>query len=194
MAADFYSLLGKRGFSPWRKEIILIGSGGSARALLVSLIRAGSGRVTIINRTFKKGKALARRYQALGKTQVRSLPLERLTDPKLLSTASLIVNCTPVGLHEKVFLPLAYSATPSTCLFYDLLYRPVPTPFLSQARSAQRQTLDGRRMLLHQGALAFSLWTRTMAPLDTMERALSRSLKGRATRRRVSQPTEVSGS
>jgi shikimate dehydrogenase len=173
----FLLSLRERGFSPRRKEVILIGAGGSARALLVSLIRAGSGRVTVVNRTLKKGEALVRRYQALGKTQVRSLPLAGLTNPELLRTTSIIVNCTPIGLHGEAFLPLVYSATPSTCLFYDLLYRPLPTPFLSQARSARRQTLDGRRMLLHQGALAFSLWTRTPAPLKVMERALSRSLK-----------------
>ena len=74
-------------------------------------------------------------------------------------------------------LPGVYAATPRGCLFYDLLYRPELTPFLRQARAAQRPIVDGRRMLLHQGALAFSLWTRTPAPLDTMAQALKRTLR-----------------
>jgi shikimate dehydrogenase len=58
-----------------------------------------------------------------------------------------------------------------------LLYRPGLTAFLHQARATRRSILDGRRMLLHQGALAFSLWTRTPAPIEVMARALAQALK-----------------
>jgi shikimate dehydrogenase len=159
------------------RQVVLIGAGGATRALLVSLIRAGSARITIVNRTLAKAQALARSYRTLGKTQLEALPLETLQDRALLQDAAIVVNCTSVGLHGEAFPPLAYSATPRQCLFYDLLYRPTPTSFLRQARLARRPVLDGRRMLLHQGALAFSLWTRMPAPLDAMTRALNRALR-----------------
>jgi shikimate dehydrogenase len=101
-----------------------------------------------------------------------------LRDPALLSTAALVINCTPVGLQAEAFPPLAYAVTPRDCLFYDLLYRPRLTPFLQGARRARRLVLDGRRMLLHQGALAFSLWTHRPAPLEVMAQALNRALRG----------------
>jgi shikimate dehydrogenase len=173
----FLASLQERGLSPRRSEVIVIGAGGSARAVLVSLIRAGSTRVTIVNRTRANAQALVRAYRNLGKTQLEFLPLDALRDPALLKNVTLVVNCTPIGLHGEEFFPLSYTVTPPNCLFYDLPYRTELTSFLRQARAAHRQILDGRRMLLHQGALAFSLWTGTPAPLDTMARALSRALR-----------------
>ncbi|MGE0685037.1 MAG: shikimate dehydrogenase [Candidatus Binatia bacterium] len=173
----FLVSLQERGFSPHRREVVIVGAGGSTRAVLVSLIRAGSERITIANRTIAKAQSLVRAYRALGKTQLEAVSLNRLQDPLLLKNAALVINCTSVGLRGEPFLPLAFTATPRTCLFYDLLYRPELTSFLRQARTARRSSVDGRRMLLHQGALAFSLWTRQPAPLEVMTRALNRALR-----------------
>jgi shikimate dehydrogenase len=173
----FLVSLQERGFSPHRREIVIIGAGGSTRAVLVSLIRAGSARITIANRTKAKAQALVRAYSSLGKTQLEAGSLDELQNPSLLKNVTLVVNCTSVGLHDEPFLPLAFSATPRGCLFYDLLYRPELTSFLRQARMTRRFGVDGRRMLLHQGALAFSLWTQQPAPLAVMARALSRALR-----------------
>jgi shikimate dehydrogenase len=173
----FLVSLQERGFSPHRREVVIVGAGGSTRAVLVSLIRAGSERITIANRTLAKAQSLVRAYRALGKTQLEAVSLDTLQDPLLLKNATLVINCTSVGLRGEPFLPLTFSATPRSCLFYDLLYRPELTSFLQQARTARRPGVDGRRMLLHQGALAFSLWTRQPAPLEVMARALHRALR-----------------
>ncbi|MEW6296395.1 MAG: shikimate dehydrogenase [Thermodesulfobacteriota bacterium] len=173
----FLASLRERGLSPRRRELVVIGAGGSARAVIVSLIRAGGARIAVANRTLANAEALVRTYRTLGKTQLEAVPLERLRDPTLLRDAALVVNCTSVGLHDEDFPPLAYAATPRECLFYDLLYRPTLTSFLRHARAARRPAMDGRRMLLHQGALAFSLWTRTPAPLAVMARALNHALR-----------------
>lgn len=173
----FLLSLRERGLSLRRRNIVLIGAGGATRAVLVSLTRAGSAQITIVNRTVAKAKALARTYRSLGKTQIEALPLDALQDSRLLENAALVVNCTSVGLHGEDFPPLASSATPRHCLFYDLLYHPDLTTFLRQAHAAHRPILDGRRMLLHQGALAFSLWTHIPAPLAVMTRALNQALR-----------------
>lgn len=173
----FLVSLQERNFSPRRREIVLIGAGGATRAVLVSLIRTGSARITIINRTLAKAQALARQYRSLCKTHLETLPFDALRDPALFKETTLVVNCTSIGLHAEEFPTLPYHATPRSCLFYDLLYRPGLTSFLQQARRAHRAILDGRRMLLHQGALAFSLWTQTPAPTEVMARALTRALQ-----------------
>ncbi|MBI3246822.1 MAG: shikimate dehydrogenase [Deltaproteobacteria bacterium] len=173
----FLASLQERGLSPQERDIIIVGAGGSTRAVLVSLIRAGSARITIANRTVAKARALVSTYRTLGNTQLEAVSLDHLEEPALLGNATLVVNCTSVGLHGESFPPLAFRATPRTCLFYDLLYRPEQTSFLRQARVARRSTVDGRRMLLHQGALAFSLWTSQPAPLEDMTRALNRALR-----------------
>jgi len=173
----FLQSLQEYGLSPTQGEVVLIGAGGSARAVLVSLMRAGYGPITIVNRTIAKAKSLLRSYCNLGKTQLSTLPLGALQDAQLLKRTSLIINSTSVGLHGEDFFPLAYGVTPRNCLFYDLLYRPEPTSFLRRAQKARRTMLDGRAMLLHQGALAFTLWTGVSAPLIPMRGALFKALQ-----------------
>lgn len=173
----FLQSLKEYGLSPQQGEVILIGAGGSARSVFVSLLRAQYGPVTIVNRTIANAKLLARSYRHLGNTPVNALPLDALRSTALLQRASLIINSTSVGLHGDEFFPLAYDTTPRNCIFYDLLYRPEPTSFLRGAQKVRRAILDGREMLLHQGALAFSLWTGTPAPIQVMRRALGRALR-----------------
>lgn len=173
----FLASLQEQGFSPRGKDVILIGAGGSARAVLVSLIRARCKKVTIVNRTSAKAQSLVRTYGKVGKTRLEALSLEALREPELLKSAALVINSTSVGLHGEEFFPLAYEATSRTCIFYDLLYRSDLTAFLKPAKQARRPVYDGRGMLLHQGALAFILWTNIPAPLATMSRALSQALR-----------------
>jgi shikimate dehydrogenase len=173
----FLASLQEQEFSPRRSEVILIGAGGSARAVLVSLIRSGCKQVTIVNRTWANAQSLVRTYQSVGKTRLEALTLDALRDPELLKNAALLINSTSVGLHGESFFPLAYQATLQTCVFYDLLYRTDLTSFLKPAKKARRPVFDGRGMLLHQGALAFTLWTNTPAPLAIMSRALSQALR-----------------
>ncbi len=176
----FLRSLAERKRSVRGREVVLIGAGGAARAVLVALIQAGSAQITIVNRTQAHAQRLIRAYQALGPTQLISAPLNALQDPAPLKRAALVVNSIPLGLHNDTFPALDYGATPRRCLFYDLVYGPQPTIFLQRAYHAQRPTLDGRRMLLHQGALAFELWTGHPAPLRVMSNALTRSLTGPA--------------
>ena len=172
----FLRSLAERKRSVQDRDVVLIGAGGAARAVLVALIQAGSAQITIANRTQAHAKKLIRAYQSLGPTQLASASLEALQDPARMKRAALVVNGIPLGLHNDTFPALDYGATPRGCLFYDLVYGPQPTVFLQRAHHAQRPTLDGRRMLLHQGALAFELWTGHPAPLRVMSSALARSL------------------
>ncbi len=176
----FLRSLAERKRSVRDREVVLIGAGGAARAVLVALIRAGSAQITLVNRTQAHAERLIRASQSLGSTQLVSAPLAALQDAALMKRAALIVNSIPLGLHTDTFPALDYAATPRRCLFYDLVYSPQPTVFLRRALQVERPTLDGRRMLLHQGALAFELWTGHPAPLRVMARALSRSLSGSA--------------
>ena len=173
----FLNSLQEAKLSPRGIEVVLIGAGGSARAVLVSLIRARCAAIRIVNRTQANARKLVRTYRRTGEARLEALPLDSLRDPAVVSGVRLVINASSVGLHDDEFLPLAYTATQAGCLFYDLLYRPDRTPFLRHARAAGRPVMDGRRMLLHQGALAFSLWTGRPAPLEVMDRALRRALR-----------------
>ncbi len=152
-------------------RVVVIGAGGSARALGSALAGAGAGRITIANRTLARGEALAARLGTLGAAATTAVPLAALARGDVLADATLVVNTTPLGLAG-ARLPVHYSAAPPACLFVDLVYGVRPTPFLAAATAARRPTLDGASMLLEQGALAFELWTGRPAPRAAMARAL----------------------
>ncbi|MGH7893340.1 MAG: shikimate dehydrogenase [Candidatus Binatia bacterium] len=157
-----------------RAHVVVIGAGGSARAVGTALASAGCDHVTIANRTLSRADELAARLRTPGGPRVTVVGLDALAATDVLATASLVVNTTSTGLSTGT-IAIRHTATPRHCLFMDLVYRPEPTPFLKAATRARRPAVDGTAMLLHQGALAFEAWTGTAAPLDAMRRALGQA-------------------
>jgi len=152
-------------------HVVLIGAGGSARAVGTALATAGVTHVTIANRTLARAADLARRLEDAGPLRATVVSLDTLEDGLGLSDVRLVVNTTSTGLGNDP-ISVRHGATPHDCLFMDLVYGAQPTPFLRAAARGRRRTLDGSGMLLHQGALAFETWTGQPAPLDAMRRAL----------------------
>jgi shikimate dehydrogenase len=149
------------------RHVVVIGAGGSARAVVAALVETGARRITIANRTLARARALARRWRA---APLRASGLHALRDAETLGDAAAVINTTSAGLADEA-VPVAAAATPRTCVFVDLLYGR-DTPFLRTARRVRRRTCDGSAMLLHQGARAFWLWTARRAPLTVMRLAL----------------------
>ncbi|MEB3230703.1 MAG: shikimate dehydrogenase, partial [Leptolyngbyaceae bacterium] len=104
--------------------------------------------------------------------------------PRLLATASLIVNTTPVGMHPHIEAsPLTdgqWQQVSPNCIAYDLIYTPSPTLFLHQARNRGAIAIDGQEMLVQQGAAALELWLGTQAPVAVMRAALGQMLGERS--------------
>ena len=152
-------------------KAVLIGAGGSARAVAASLVAGGCREIVVANRTPARAEALAAWLRDLGARDVYVAPLEALRRGAALEGAALVVNTTPLGLAGRS-LAVRIEATPRRCLVVDLVYGPKPSPFLRAAARARRAILDGAPMLLHQGALAFEAWTERRAPLAAMALAL----------------------
>ncbi len=149
---------------------VVIGAGGSARAVAAGLAAAGCTDIVVANRTAARSAALAAWLRdELGAAGATAVPLAALRRDTVLAGARLIVNTTPTGLAGRV-IAVRFTATPPRCLVVDLVY--ARTPFLAAATRAGRPTLDGAGMLLHQGALAFERWTGRRAPLAAMAAAL----------------------
>jgi len=154
-----------------RSHVVVIGAGGSARAVGTALASAGCRHVTIANRTLPRAEELARRLASEG-MRVDATGLDALVDGDVLADARLVVNTTSTGLGDEA-VPVRHGTAPGNCLFMDLVYGPRPTAFLRAAARARRPVLEGGGMLLHQGALAFEAWTGRPAPLEPMRRALA---------------------
>jgi shikimate dehydrogenase len=149
-------------------DALVLGAGGSARAVVWALLSAGARDVAIWGRTLERTQRLA---DELGGRAVRTL-----------GRADLLVNCTPVGLEQ----PSSSSAThmpmgltPHDIRQYpyvvDLVYRDGGTALLGVARAHGATTVDGLEMLVQQGALSFELWTGRSAPLPAMRAAAEMS-------------------
>jgi len=153
-------------------HVVLIGAGGSARAVGTALATCGCTHVTIANRTLARAADLARALEEHGSLRTSVATLDALEDGIGLSDVRLVVNTTSTGLASDP-IAVRHGATPHDCIFMDLVYGHQPTPFLRAAARGRRRTIDGSGMLLHQGALAFEAWTGRPAPLDAMRRALA---------------------
>jgi len=167
----FAAALAAGGFKMRAKRTLVVGAGGGARGVVHALLEGGAADVVIANRTGARARALAKAFSK-SRARLHVVSLDALEDFDFLESCQLVVNCTSVGLKGDAFLDYDVAATPASCLHFDLAYREGLTPFLLLARGAKRPVIDGRHMLLHQGAAAFKLFTGKKAPLDVMARAI----------------------
>jgi shikimate dehydrogenase len=138
----------------WDKaeDALVLGAGGSARAVLFGLIERGVRRIHLANRTVARAQALADQFGA------SVLPVEWDAVGELLPRAHLLVNTTSLGMHGQPALELDVARLPSNAVVTDLVYVPLDTPLLSAARGRGLKTADGLGMLLHQAVRGFELW------------------------------------
>lgn len=161
-----------------KKEVVLLGAGGAAHAIAFSLASAGA-RLTIANRTVPKARAFASTIeQKLGiNVEVISLARAKLTEA--LKNADALINATSVGMYPRADQTLVSASMMHRGLIVnDIVYRPLLTRLLREARRAGGRTIDGLGMLVHQGALAFEIWTGKRAPIKVMDAAAKRQLRG----------------
>jgi len=151
------------------RTVLLIGAGGSARSVAHAFARAGVARLIVANRTRARAVELV---ATLRSRRARAAGLEVLADGATLAGVDLVVNSTSTSLGGEALPAIDFDATPRRLVCCDLMYGAKGSRFLEDARAARRRTLDGTGMLLHQGALAFTLWTGQPAPLAVMRRAL----------------------
>jgi shikimate dehydrogenase len=138
----------------WDKidDALVLGAGGSSRAVVFGLVERGFKRVHLANRTLARARALADQF---GET-VHPIAWENIRE--VLPHAGLLVNTTSLGMHGQPALELDVSLLPSGALVADLVYVPLETPLLQASRARGLNTADGLGMLLHQAVRGFELW------------------------------------
>ena len=134
------------------KTAVVLGAGGSARAVLFGLIERGVGRIHLVNRTSERADALRDRFGAA------VLPARPDELPALLGDAGLLVNTTSLGMNGQPPLEINVGLLPADAVVADLVYVPLETPLLAAARARRLRTADGLGMLLHQAVRGFALW------------------------------------
>jgi len=160
------------------KDAVLLGAGGAARAIAFSLARAGA-RLTIANRTVPKARALASTIEQKLGINVEVIPIDRAELTEALKNADALINATSIGMYPRGDQTLVSASMMHRGLIVnDIVYKPLRTRLLQEAKRVGGRTIDGLGMLVHQGALAFEIWTGKRAPIKVMETAARRQLRG----------------
>lgn len=160
------------------KTALILGSGGSARAVTVALMNSGCKHIIVANRSMDRARIL---IDSLGQDQgimsVMGLDSESLSS--VIGNIDILVNCTPIGMtgsSQQGRCPITFGSIPDNVFVYDLIYNPQETPLLRLANSSGARVLGGLPMLIYQGAEAFEIWTGKRAPVTQMFQTAYRSL------------------
>jgi shikimate dehydrogenase len=133
-------------------EALVLGAGGSSRAVVFGLIERGITRVHLANRTIDRARALADQFGE----SVHPVAWDAIADR--LPEAGLLVNTTSLGMHGQPELAIDVSRLPPQAVVADLVYVPLQTALLAAAGARGLRTADGLGMLLHQAVRGFELW------------------------------------
>ncbi|TBV81818.1 MAG: shikimate dehydrogenase [Desulfobulbaceae bacterium] len=148
--------------------VLILGAGGSARAIGFGLREAGA-KIILASRTAEKGRELARQLDCSW------IPLKQAECQK----ADALINATSVGMSPNVdATPMPAAALVAFPVVMDIVYAPLQTRLLREAAAAGCHRIDGLAMLLYQGAAQFAIWTGREAPLEIMRRSLLAQLVG----------------
>lgn len=173
-AIGFLKSLYEAGCYPRGLRVAVLGAGGAARAAVYALARDKADLITVINRT-------AQRAAFLVEDLAEAFPDSTMTFAELTphflevldGEVDLVINTTSVGMYPNLDVspwPTEISI-PRKAIFCDLVYNPLETVFLAQARTAGVPIINGLGMLIHQGAYAFEKWTGHPAPIEVMRQA-----------------------
>jgi shikimate dehydrogenase len=173
----FIEPLRKRNVNFNGMNILLLGAGGSARAVIAGFSEMkGINKITIANRTLEKARQLAKKGTDLG-LACQVTEIDNIKDIAVKS--HLIVNTTSIGMdEEKEESLIGYEHISKNTIVYDIVYKPVVTNLLENARYAGADVVYGYEMLLEQGARAFEIWTDLRAPRDVMKKSLLGDFRG----------------
>jgi shikimate dehydrogenase len=142
--------------SGWRGDTgaaLVLGAGGAARAIVVSLLDEGAPEVRLCNRTTERALALA---EALGDPRIKVIDWQQRNSA--MAGVSLLINTTTQGMHGQPALDVDLHDLPATALASDAIYIPQETPLLATARQRGHRTVNGLGMLLNQARPAFKAW------------------------------------
>jgi shikimate dehydrogenase len=140
------------GWTDRTDRAVVLGAGGASRAIIQALRDRGFGEIHVLNRTLARAQELADRFGP----RIHAAPIAALAER--LSGADLFVNTTSLGMDDSDAIAIDFTVMRSGALVTDIVYVPLVTPILSQARDQGMRIADGLGMLLHQAVPGFEKW------------------------------------
>jgi len=137
------------------KNVFILGAGGVASSIILALKRLGAAKIILSNRTKKKADDLKKKYTDLEIINWGETP-----------DFNVIINATSLGLKSDDQIKLNYTDIGTNKLFYDIIYNPSKTKFLSKAEQFGNQIENGKMMFVYQAQLAFRIWHNVLPKID----------------------------
>lgn len=131
---------------------VILGTGGASRGIIASLRASGAKHFVLVNRTKDKAERVKKQFTLDAEIMGWEHRAEALKD------ATLVVNCTSLGMDGDAPLDLPLDFLPQEAAVCDIVYRPLKTPLLAAAEKRGNLVVEGLPMLLHQGRLGFDHW------------------------------------
>jgi shikimate dehydrogenase len=156
------------------EKVAMLGSGGAARAIAFALAAgAGIAKLTLLGIDEKERTALAKDLKAKTSLQLADGTITDDALRRAIEESKVLLHCTPLGMHPNV----RESCVPASLLkphltVMDIVYNPLETKLLADARAAGCKTIRGIEMFLNQAVWQFELWTKQKAPADVMRKVL----------------------
>ena len=159
------------------KKLVLIGAGGTAKAIAYQAAQDVE-ELVILNRTPEKAKKLAEMLQKRFGKKVKGAALSSEVLEEELETTDILVNATSVGMDPDVnSSPVPLSLLRRDLCVMDIVYNPLETRLAADAKSVGAKVVSGIEMLIYQGAVAFEIWTNCLAPVEVMRKAALNELE-----------------
>lgn len=174
-AAGFVRSLREAGVRLREARVVVVGAGGAARAGVVGLADGGAAEVTVLSRRPEQAEELVASLSGHASCRLIASPLSEASAG--FGSASLLVQATSATLGsnpraEEFAASLPIDRLPAEAVVVDMVYQPLRTAVLKRAEGRGLATVDGLGMLLHQGAIAFEMWTGLEPPIEVMRAAL----------------------
>ena len=160
---------------PSGKSVLLFGAGGAARAIAVELALAGASRIQIVNRSRERGGELAALLRDKTPCAGEWLPWDACFE--IPAEADIVINGTSIGLYDAgASLNLRVDSLQPGTVVADVIFNPVETRLLRDAKAAGCTTVDGLGMLVDQGVIGVEYWTGIEPDAGVMRAALQSAL------------------
>ena len=143
------------GYDVKKKKILILGAGGVTSSIILALKNMGASKIILSNRTKTKAEELKKSFSDL-----------EIVDWGETPEFNMIINSTSLGLNKDDEIKLDYVGIGPNKLFYDLIYNPKKTKFLSKAKQFGNKTENGKMMFIYQAHQSFTLWHKIMPKID----------------------------
>jgi len=158
-----------------QKNIVVIGAGGASRGIVYALLKESPAQIVVANRTVDKAVQLVASLPKTNNTELRGIALAEVDT--VLADADIVINTTSIGMYPHMDeMPIDLSLVKAGTVVSDLIYNPLETKLIREAKEKGCIGHGGLGMFINQGAYAFEYWTGKAAPVEAMREVVIASL------------------